>query len=151
MDGISWRPLLEDIETAYLQLKAGEGLALPAKTTSYKRWAEQLREFAGAGSLQRELPFWKNVTHAHRAEEALRFMAASEDSVTNISEGSACVLKSSLTVAETQALLQQVPAAYNTQINDVLLTALARAWSISTGSLASPTLKAMDGKIFLTM
>ena len=44
--------------------------------------------------------------------------------------------KVSLTAAETQALLQQVPAAYNTQINDVLLTALARAWNRWTGSTA---------------
>ena len=39
-----------------------------------------------------------------------------------------------LTAGETQALLQQVPAAYNTQINDVLLTALARAWNKWSGS-----------------
>jgi len=33
----------------------------------------------------------------------------------------------SLNQKETQALLQQVPKAYNTQINDVLLTALVQA------------------------
>jgi non-ribosomal peptide synthase protein (TIGR01720 family) len=36
-----------------------------------------------------------------------------------------------LNVVETQALLQEVPSAYNTHINDILLTALARAWSQS--------------------
>src|SRR5262249_4834526 len=45
VDGISWRPLLEDLETTYEQLKAGRAIKLPAKTTSYKTWAERLREF----------------------------------------------------------------------------------------------------------
>ena len=40
----------------------------------------------------------------------------------------------SLSAAETSALLQQAPAAYNTQINDMLLTALARAWERGSGS-----------------
>jgi len=36
-------------------------------------------------------------------------------------------VSTSLSVEETQALLQEVPKAYNTQINDVLLTALVQA------------------------
>jgi non-ribosomal peptide synthase protein (TIGR01720 family) len=43
----------------------------------------------------------------------------------------------SLTPPETQALLQTVPAVYQTQINDVLLTALVQAFTPWTGS---PTL-----------
>src|SRR5262249_12293204 len=40
----------------------------------------------------------------------------------------------SLSVEETQALLQQVPEAYRTQINDVLLTAVAQAFAEWTGA-----------------
>ena len=43
-------------------------------------------------------------------------------------------MKDGLNADETQVLLQQVPAVYNTQINDVLLTALTRAWSQWSGS-----------------
>src|ERR1700730_11159278 len=46
VDGISWRPLLEDLETAYQQLKSKQKVALPAKTASYKTWAERLQHFA---------------------------------------------------------------------------------------------------------
>ncbi|MGH9493593.1 MAG: condensation domain-containing protein, partial [Candidatus Sulfotelmatobacter sp.] len=49
-------------------------------------------------------------------------------------EGSSKTVKACLTEEETLTLLQRVPAAYNTQINDVLLTAFARAWSICMGS-----------------
>ena len=62
VDGISWRPLLEDLETAYLQLKHGHPVTLSAKTTSFKKWAEQLQTFAKTNSLQSELPYWRNIT-----------------------------------------------------------------------------------------
>ena len=42
-------------------------------------------------------------------------------------------LARSLTEEQTKALLQEVPPVYNTQINDILLTALARAFSRWTG------------------
>ena len=133
VDGISWRPLLEDLETAYQQLKAGQGTQLPAKTTSFKTWAERLRAFSEEELLRNELPYWKAVTDPQRLGEAMKLLAIGEAAVEN-TEGSASTLKVSLTAEETQALLQQVPAAYNTQINDVLLTALTRAWSKWSGS-----------------
>ena len=40
----------------------------------------------------------------------------------------------SLSAEETRALLQEVPEAYHTQINDVLLTALVQAFSRWTGA-----------------
>ena len=40
IDGVSWRSLLEDLEGAYTQIKAGNAVQLPAKTNSWKRWAE---------------------------------------------------------------------------------------------------------------
>ena len=62
IDGISWRPLLEDLESAYRQLKAGRKVELPAKTTSYKAWAERLTNYSGSETLRGELPYWKTVT-----------------------------------------------------------------------------------------
>ncbi len=58
----------------------------------------------------------------------------SQDDPIENTEGKASTLKVFLTGEETLALLQDVPGAYNTQINDVLLTALARAWNQRTGS-----------------
>ena len=52
VDGISWRPLLEDLETAYQQLKSAQKVELPAKTASYKVWAERLQKFASSESLR---------------------------------------------------------------------------------------------------
>jgi NRPS condensation-like uncharacterized protein len=41
VDGVSWRILLEDLETTYRQIRRGEAIRLPGKTTSYQRWAEE--------------------------------------------------------------------------------------------------------------
>ncbi|MDR2045174.1 MAG: amino acid adenylation domain-containing protein [Clostridium sp.] len=41
VDGVSWRILLEDVETLYEQSRNGQELSLPRKTDSYRRWAGQ--------------------------------------------------------------------------------------------------------------
>src|SRR5262249_19999251 len=39
VDGVSWRPLLEDLETAYRQLRDNQPLTLPPRSASFKAWA----------------------------------------------------------------------------------------------------------------
>ncbi|MDP9340427.1 MAG: amino acid adenylation domain-containing protein [Acidobacteriota bacterium] len=134
VDGISWRPLLEDLETAYQQLKSAQKVELPAKTASYKVWAEHLQTFSSSESLRKELPFWMATTDPVAVEYALKPLAMdAKASAANI-EGNARKVKVALDRDATQALLQTIPAVYNTQINDVLLTALARAWTKWSGS-----------------
>ncbi len=147
VDGVSWRLLLEDLETAYHQLKAGKAVQLPAKTTSYKAWAERLREFTGAESLRNQLGYWKAVSDPECLAEAVELLPIHEGS-TKSTEGSASTVKVSLTADQTKTLLQVVPTAYNTQINDVLLTALARAWSRWSGSRTLFTDLEGQGRLF---
>jgi amino acid adenylation domain-containing protein/non-ribosomal peptide synthase protein (TIGR01720 family) len=133
VDGISWRPLLEDLESTYQQLETGQAVQLPARTASYQTWARRLQEYAGTDALRNELPHWKSVTKPRHTADAVGLLLDAGSTSPN-TEGSSGTWKVSLTVDDTQALLQQVPAAYNTQINDVLLTALARAWNQWSGS-----------------
>src|SRR6185369_5372886 len=53
VDGVSWRILLEDLETAY------RGGPLPPKTTSFRDWANRLAAHAEAGGFDDELPHWR--------------------------------------------------------------------------------------------
>ena len=63
VDGISWRPLLEDLETAYRQLKSGtKKWNCRRRPASYQEWAERLQTFAESESLRKELPYWKAAT-----------------------------------------------------------------------------------------
>ncbi len=120
VDGVSWRILLEDWEHVYRQLQSGERVELPSKTTSFQRWAKRLDQLAQTAELQRELDYW---TTASQLTKRLPVDAQGR----NI-EGVGRTLTVSLSIDETNALLQDVTAVYHTRIDDVLLTALVRAF-----------------------
>jgi amino acid adenylation domain-containing protein/non-ribosomal peptide synthase protein (TIGR01720 family) len=134
VDGISWRPLSEDLETAYQQIKAKQKVVLPAKTASYKTWAEHLQALAKSDSLKQELPYWTAVTEPSAVADAMKPLAMDAATSAKNTEGTANKMTVALDADSTRALLQTVPTVYNTQINDVLLTALARGWAKWTGS-----------------
>ncbi|OXS22705.1 non-ribosomal peptide synthetase [Pseudomonas fluorescens] len=126
VDGVSWRVLLEDLQTVYRQLSAGQSVSLPAKTSALRDWAARLQAYAGSESLREELAVWQAqlagpdvALPVDRAHGALRNRDADSVSVR-------------LDAERTRQLLQQAPSAYRTQVNDLLLTALARVlcrWS----------------------
>jgi amino acid adenylation domain-containing protein/non-ribosomal peptide synthase protein (TIGR01720 family) len=136
VDGVSWRILLEDLQTAYRQLEQGETVHLPAKTTSYKQWAELLAEAiktrASEASGQTELAYWLAEPSLPIPPLPLDYPEGRQANT----EASARTVTVSLNAEETRALLQEVPAAYRTQINDVLLTALGQAFAGWTGASA---------------
>jgi amino acid adenylation domain-containing protein/non-ribosomal peptide synthase protein (TIGR01720 family) len=134
VDAVSWRPLLEDLETAYLQLQSAQAVRLPSKTASFGTWSRRICEFADSQALKSELAFWREASMKGVIAGNLIPGSLDEDDSIQNTEGKASTLKVFLTGEETLALLRDVPGAYNTQINDVLLTALARAWNQSTGS-----------------
>jgi non-ribosomal peptide synthase protein (TIGR01720 family) len=127
IDGVSWRILLEDLQTAYEQLELAEPIKLTPKTTSFKQWAERLKEYAQSGVLAQEQDYWLESTRRGACRLPVDHHAAEN------TEASADAVSLSLSVEETQALLQKVPAVYGTQINDVLLTALVQAFGAWTG------------------
>ena len=126
VDGISWRIWLEDFHKAYQQLSLGKAIELGAKTTSFKHWAECLSIYARSNTLQEELDYW--LQSSFRKSRLPRDNFDQPNTVANLRTVSV-----SVSVEDTQALLQKVPAVYKTQINDLLLTALALAFKQWTG------------------
>jgi amino acid adenylation domain-containing protein/non-ribosomal peptide synthase protein (TIGR01720 family) len=122
VDGVSWRILLEDLQTAYQQLSQAREIQLPTKTTAFKQWAEKLSDYARSSKLQSELEYWQNQTQKTILHLPTDF-PEDRDANTVASVGTVSV---SLNSEETQALLQEVPKAYQTQVNDILLTALVQ-------------------------
>jgi non-ribosomal peptide synthase protein (TIGR01720 family) len=128
MDGVSWRILLDDLQTAYAQQLEGRSIHLPEKTSSFKQWAERMLLFAESDALRHELEHWD---HSERgASSPVPVDHPEGDRTEQMGEAIAC----SLTEEETEALLRNAPAAYQTQINDLLLTALAQTFTGWTGS-----------------
>jgi thioester reductase-like protein/non-ribosomal peptide synthase protein (TIGR01720 family) len=126
VDGVSWRILLEDLQTAYQQLSSGEEVQLPPKTTSFQQWAYRVREYANSAA-QEQRDYWL----AEFPKQVPRLPVDYPGGDNTVAR--ARTVSVTLSEAETQALLLEVPSSYNTQINDVLLTALVQAFGQWTG------------------
>jgi amino acid adenylation domain-containing protein/non-ribosomal peptide synthase protein (TIGR01720 family) len=129
VDGVSWRILLEDIETSYGQIERGEQVQLAAKTTSYKRWAERLEQFCSLANFQQEQTYWLAEKIKNAPRLPVDFRRPIEENI----EASATTLSVSLKDDETDALLRDIPAKSHIQVVSVLLTALARSFERLTG------------------
>ncbi|MEB0223174.1 non-ribosomal peptide synthase/polyketide synthase [Pseudomonas sp. 10S4] len=127
VDGVSWRILFEDLQTAYRQSLAGKAVQLPAKTSPVKAWAEALQDYAASAPLQTELAYWQQQLQG--APVAL----PCDNAEGGQQHQQALVIRSQLDKTLTRQLLQEAPAAYRTQVNDLLLTALARVTVRWTG------------------
>ena len=122
VDGVSWQILLEDLQSLCQQQ------SLPAKTTSFQHWAVRLSEHARSPVLRNELPYWRAIGDHSPA----RLPFDKNGGTNTIAE--ARTVSVSLNADDTRAVLQEVPVAYSTHINEVLLTALVRAFAPWTGS-----------------
>ncbi|HBO6873512.1 TPA: amino acid adenylation domain-containing protein [Pseudomonas aeruginosa] len=129
VDGVSWRILFEDLQTAYRQLLAGQTVELPAKTSAFRDWAERLQAFAGDGGLDGELAYWQGQLQG--ASSDLPCLDPLGDQSNRHARSVSC----GLDAEATRQLLQEAPAAYRTQVNDLLLTALARVICRWTGQV----------------
>ncbi|MBV8858951.1 MAG: amino acid adenylation domain-containing protein [Acidobacteria bacterium] len=121
VDGVSWRVLLEDLGNLCAQLSRGESPALPAKTTSFKRWAELLAEYAQTSEARGDEDYWLGLARG----EAGRLPVDNPSGANTAANVRAATAR--LDAETTSALLQQAPKAYRTQVNDLLLAALAEA------------------------
>jgi amino acid adenylation domain-containing protein/thioester reductase-like protein/non-ribosomal peptide synthase protein (TIGR01720 family) len=130
IDAVSWRLLLEDLQAACEQIQAGSRhIALPPKTTSFRRWAESLAEHAASPRVGAEMAYWLAAEGRESPRLPLDHPAAAAENL----ESSTRIVTAELPAEETRALLQEVPAAFRTQINDSLLAALAIALGRFTG------------------
>ena len=105
------------------RLQVEQAVALGAKTSSYREWAEALVAEAERGLGAAEEQYWTAVAGA----QVMEIPGGNSDGGGTV--GSARRVEVGLSAERTRELLQEVPAAYNTQINDVLVTALARTLS----------------------
>ncbi len=127
IDGLSWRILLGDLQALYEQLGQTDQPQLPPKTASMKQWVEHLQDYAHSPELLAELPYWQTIASQPpvalpRDDRGANTMATADTVVVSLSE------------ADTQNLIHDVPAVHRSTINDLLLTALAEAMSPWTGT-----------------
>jgi amino acid adenylation domain-containing protein/non-ribosomal peptide synthase protein (TIGR01720 family) len=107
VDGVSWRIIAEDFKVLY------DGNKLPPKSSSYRQWISTIKNYADQNPL--ELFYW---------EDKLKGMPNYwyHEKLNEFSTGFV-----ELNKEHTKSLLQEISLAYHTDINDLLLTALAYA------------------------
>ncbi len=126
VDAVSWQVLIEDLWEGYRQAAAGQEVRLRGKTTSFKRWAERLAEWAGSDDVGGELEWW--LGEVGRWAPIPRDLDGGENVERNAGR-----VEVELTEEETEALLREVPGVHRTQVNDALLGALLGAMSEWSG------------------
>jgi amino acid adenylation domain-containing protein/non-ribosomal peptide synthase protein (TIGR01720 family) len=130
VDSVSWRILMEDFWRTYEQLARGQEVALPAKTSSVRQWARRLNEHAQSAKAREELAYWMAAASGPAGRLPVDLPGGE-----NVA-GAVRTVTVELDEEQTRALVQETPRAYQTQINDVLLTALAQALGRWTGERA---------------
>lgn len=109
VDGVSWRILLEDLETAFKQLQQGHAVQLPESAT-FAQWTQALQNYGRQIDSQQA---WLTLNQG-------RYAALPVDFDGENTSGSALTYTLVLDQDRTKTLLQ----AKNERIQDILLTAL---------------------------
>ncbi|MFD7663677.1 amino acid adenylation domain-containing protein [Streptomyces sp. NPDC059788] len=117
VDSASWRILLDDLALACEAAQAGTEPQLPPVRTSFRRWAELLRQAAHDPARTAELPLWKRI--------GAPTAPLLPDPPTG--PGGSGTLTMTLSPATSAALLTTVPAAFHAEVTEVLLAALVLA------------------------
>ncbi len=120
IDVVSWRVIVEDLATIYSQLKANEMVNLPAKTDSFKVWSETLNTFAMSEVFNTEIDYWNSQCTGDIERIPYDFQTNKKAIVKNVQIESIQLDKKYSTLLDTG-----VHKAFHTEINDILLAALA--------------------------
>ncbi|MDJ0840184.1 MAG: amino acid adenylation domain-containing protein [Acidobacteriota bacterium] len=123
VDGVSWRILLDQFQTALTAASQNQPVQLPAKTSAYRDWTARLATMAQDPLLKEQVHDWLESLPQNWQPQPVPRTAEGENTGGNTHRVSV-----NLNPRTTDALLRRVPRAFNTRIDDVLLTALLRAW-----------------------
>jgi len=119
VDGLSWQIILEELELACTQLLEGREVNLPIEGTSFLEWPDYLKHYSRKIASDEYLVKIRNQITTQG-----NLIAIEKSTEANLAS-STKELKVSLENDETDQLLRKVPSRYKTEINDILLTALA--------------------------
>ncbi|WNE94150.1 amino acid adenylation domain-containing protein [Streptomyces luomodiensis] len=123
VDGVSWRILVPDLAEAYEAVATGRDPELQPVGTSLRRWAQRLTEEAGKPAWVADAAWWQRTLRSEERRLGRRALDPARDTTATAGR-----ISLTLPTGVTEAVLTQVPAAFNAEVNDVLLTAFTLAW-----------------------
>lgn len=123
IDGVSWRILLNDLASGYKQAEKKESIIFDDKTVSFKDWSEHLNKYSENKMLYKEADYWNTLLRSDVKKLPKSGQAHSD----TIKDGNTVTV--ALDSVNTKKLLEKCNRAFNTEINDILLTALGITFS----------------------
>ena len=130
IDAVSWRVVLDDLNTAWAQHRSGQPVVLPATGTSFARWAGLLVEYARRREVVELADAWKQVAGAPAVLPPPQSAVDTYASAGHLSVG--------LEPETTGLLFGAVPAAFHAGVQEILLIALGLAVAQFVGNGAAP-------------
>jgi amino acid adenylation domain-containing protein/non-ribosomal peptide synthase protein (TIGR01720 family) len=117
VDGVSWRFIIDDLETLLGEETLDETAYLGYKTNSFRDWIHKLKNFAETEEIESQLAYWQQINADYTP---LPTDLSSNKPTRETIKTHEAVLNEEYT----QCLLKEVNNAYNTEINDLMLSAL---------------------------
>ncbi|WP_207835733.1 non-ribosomal peptide synthetase [Williamsia soli] len=143
VDGVSWRILVPDMISAWAAISAGVPPVLAPVGTSLRRWSHALLEHAIAPEATDELPWWESVLTAPDHPLGSRHLDPRLDTVARVER-----ITVELDRDLTRAVIDEVPNAFRSNVEDVLLAGLMHAlciWRAEHGDRNMSVLAQLEG------
>ena len=129
IDGVSWRIITADLETAFAQDRSGKAIQLPRKTQPYADYSRAIRKYRNSYRLTQEIPYWNAV---QKKLEALP-LSDGKDYSREFAR-----LTVTMSAEDTERFLRTNFNAFRLTLNDALLTAVCRSWRRVRGDSPVP-------------
>lgn len=130
VDGVSWRILLQDLESVVTKYDMAGSIDLEPRSHRFATWLDRLHAHAQTTPMKEQASFWRQI--AQSPGDMLPFDIAGAFLEHNTSDTTNSV---TVTVSEkvSDVILRTLPDRFKATINDILLTALHSAISAWTG------------------
>jgi amino acid adenylation domain-containing protein/non-ribosomal peptide synthase protein (TIGR01720 family) len=125
VDGVSWRIIVDDINTMIKQINSRQGIRLPVKTHSYQEWAKTLDSY-GKKQIDQEVFYWDFVL-----KQDFSFPIDYDLGLDTLDNSH--TISFQISEVETELLVTSANTAYNTETKELLITALLRTIKWLTG------------------
>ncbi|MVT45212.1 amino acid adenylation domain-containing protein, partial [Chitinophaga oryziterrae] len=127
-DGVSWRILLDDMEFILNRLMEDLPFVPVQKTHSYREYHNAIQSYAGSEAMLLQRSYWEETVAEYRP------LRTDKKYDGRLTAKDISTLTVGLNDVYTHALLKEVSAAYNTEISDILLSALASTLNEFSGN-----------------
>ncbi|KQO31336.1 hypothetical protein ASF10_22120 [Flavobacterium sp. Leaf82] len=127
VDGVSFRILAEDLSNLYNKFLHDTHFVISQKGSSLKEWQTKLIDYSNKFSLIGESVYWDNINN--KTFDRLQINSSNEKNT--IAERSKCLI--TLDENKTQDLITKCYKKHQTEINEILITALALTLNESFG------------------